>query len=287
MEFLNYRTIKARLKKRGLLFKKPSLEDASSQFYLLARQLDDHKLYSGFCYLAVRNCLGRTSQVGAFLNAARAFSQANYEVISLEDHVRDVIWVYSQALLICDNSFKRPIYLEMGRFHESHKMYQQAADCFNQSMSITRCVDNLILSKCYKKALNELKKCPPHLLTTKDIISLSLLEIYLNDDATSETQFQGLLLDLSSNSATNDSYGTSNGPLPVDDCLFDLYGLLDSLLLFKQDKRNTSAHYTKKDMQIKEAITDQLSAYLNHSQIQLLYLITSSKQTVVDINAFT
>lgn len=270
MEFLNYKGIKGKLKKRGLLFKKPNLEDASSQLYSLARQLDDHKLYSGYCHLAIANCQGKSGQVGAFLNAARAFSRADYEISSLEDHIRAVIWIYSEALLICDRSFIRPICLEMGRFYEIHQLYQQAADCFKQCMSISRCVHNLILSKRYTTALDELKNCPSHLMTTKDHTSMFLLELLLSEDIC-ETNRNSLQY-LSTNSMTS----TQKGSLPIDDHLYDLNGLLESLMIFKQDKRNSSPKLNSKlDDRIKNSIIDKLSAFLDPAQIQLLYLITS------------
>lgn len=288
MEFLNFRAIKAKLRKKGLLVKKPSYEDASSQFYLLARQLDDHKLYSGFCHLAIANCSAKqnngdnsnnNAKVGAFLNAARAFSQASYEVISLEDHIKAVMWIYTEALLQCDRSFHRPICLEMGRFYESHSMYLQAAECFKQSMSISRCVHNLILSKRYRSALDELKNCPSHLMTTKDHTSMFLLELLLNEDINEINRNSLQHLSLSSGAAT------SKGLLPIDDHLFDLNGLLESLLIYKQDNKikrkqhlDTSTEFTpkKRDIKIKETIVDKLSAYLDPVQIQLLNLITVS-----------
>lgn len=265
MEFLSYKAIKAKLKKRGLLFKKPSIEDASSQFYTLARQIDDHKLYTGFCHLAIAHCQEKPAgQVGAILNAARAFSKASYEIITLEDHIRTVIWIYSEALLICDRSFIRPICLEMGRFYESNKMHQQAAECFKQSMSISRCVHNLILSKRYESALDELKNCPSHLMTTKDHISMFLLELLLNEDVAEVSN--STLQHLSSQSQMM----TNHGLLPIDDQLFDLNGLLESLLLFKRDGKN---FFGRK--KLVESIVDKLSAFLEPSQIQLLYLITA------------
>lgn len=271
MEFLNYKTIRSKLKKRGLLFKKPSLEDASNQFYTLARQLDDHKLYAGFCHLAITNCqpIKSPGQVGALLNAARAFSQARYEIIALEDHIRAVIWIYNEALLICDRSFIRPICLEMGRFYELHRMHQQAAECFKQSMSISRCVHNLILAKNYKSALDELKNCPSHLMTTKDHTSMFLLELLLNEDT--EELNRNSLQHLSSNSRTP----TNRGLLPVDDHLFDLTGLLESLLKLQRDKKSSHEQNCAKDNKIKNLIIDKLSAFLDPAQIQLLYLITS------------
>lgn len=269
MEFLNYKRIRAKLKKRGLLFKKPSLEDASSQFYTLARQLDDHKLYSGLCHLAITNCqTNKNNQVGAFLNAARSFSKASYEIVSLEDHIRAVIWIYTEALLICDRSFHRPICLEMGRFYESHEMYQQAAECFKQSMSISRCVHNLILSKRYKGALDELKNCPSHLLTTNDYTSMFLLELLLKEDV--GEMDRNSLQHLSLNSHTD----TTKGLLPIDDHLFDLNGLLESLLIIQQDNLK-KAETSKRNHQLRKSIVNKLSAFLDPAQIQLLHLITS------------
>lgn len=270
MEFLSYKAIKAKSKKRGLLFKKPSFEDTSNQLYSLARQLDDHKLYAGFCHLAITNCHEKSSQVGAFLNAARAFSQANYEIISLEDHTRAVIWIYSEALLNCDRSYIRPICLEMGRFYETHKMYQQAAECFKQSMSISRCVYNLILSKRYESALDELKNCPSHLMTTKDHTSMFLLELLLNEDVAELGR--NSLQHLSSISRTS----TDRGQLPVDDHLFDLSGLLESLLILLQDRKSSTQTNSSKDKKIQELIVDKLSAFLDPAQIQLLYTLGAS-----------
>lgn len=272
MEFLNYKIINAKLKKRGLLFKKPSVEEASAQFYQLARQLDDHKLYSGFCHLAITSCQGKIGQTGAFLNAARALAQANHEVISLEDHIRAVIWIYTEALLICDRSFIKPICLEMGRFYELHKMHQQAAECFKQSMSISRCVYNLILAKRYKSALDELKNCPSHLMTTKDHTSLFLLELLLNTEDFEELN-RNSLQHLSTSSRTS----TNRGLLPIDDHLFDLTGLLESLLISRRDKRNSSSpEDCAKSKKIINSIIDKLSAFLDPAQIQLLYHITST-----------
>lgn len=270
MEFLNYKSIKVKSKKRGLLFKKPSVEDTSGQFYSLARQLDDHKLYSGFCHLAITNCQDKYSQVGAFLNAARVFSQASYEIISLEDHIRSVIWIYTEALLICDRSFIRPICLEMGRFYETHRRYQQAAECFKRSMSISRCVYNLILSKRYGSALDELKNCPSHLMTTKDHTSMFLLELLLNEDVAELGR--NSLQHLSSISRAS----TDRGQLPIDDHLFDLSGLLESLLIFLQDRKSSSQTNSSKNLEIQELLVDKLSAVLDPAQIQLLYLIAAS-----------
>lgn len=272
MEFLNYKGIKAKLKKRSLLFKKPSIELASSQFYTLARQLDDHKSYSGFCHLAISNCQGKNGQVGAYLNAARLFAQADYEIISLEDHIRAVIWIYSEALLICDRSFIGPICMEMGRFYESHKMHLQAAECFKKSMSISRCVDNLILAKRYKSALDELRNCPSHLMTTKDHTSMFLLELLLNEDIGDSNR--NSLQFLSVNSGTQ----TDRGLLPINDHLFDLNGLLESLLIFQQDKKSSPLKDGPKSNKIKKSIIDNLSAFLDPAQIQLLYLITTNSE---------
>lgn len=271
MEFLNYKAIKSKLKKRGILFKKPNIEDASGQFYALARQLDDHKLYAGLCHLAVTNCLGTDGQVGAFLNAARSFSKASYEIVSPEDHVRAVVWIYTEALLNCDRSFIKPICLEMGRFYESLGMYQQAADCFKQSMSISRCVYNLILSKRYKSALDELKNCPSHLMTSQDHTSMFLLELLLNEDI-KELNMNSLQQLSTSSEAT-----TNRGALPIDENLYDLNGLLESLMILlqsrKQNESNNSGNKPK-NLKIKNSIVNKLSAFLNPAQIQLLYLLT-------------
>lgn len=277
MEFLAYRNIRAKLKKRGLLFTKPSLEDASSQFYSLARLLDDHKLYSGQCHLAIANCQNKKSsgQVGAFLNAARAFSQARDEIISPEDHIQLVAWVYTEALSICDRSFIRPIRLELGRFYESHQMYSQAAECFKQCMCIGNCVHNLILAKRYQSALDELKNCPSHLLTFKDHTSMFLLELLLNEDF--EELSRNSLHHLTSSSRTS----TNRGLMPIDDLLFDLTGLLESLLILQQDKKARNEHSKApdvngaKDGKIKNLVVDRLCAFLDPAQTQLLHLIAS------------
>ena len=275
MEFLSYRNIQGKLKKRGLLFKKPNLEDASNQFYSLARLLDDHKLYSGLCHLAVARCQNKKSsdQVGAYLNAARAFSQARNETISVEDHIQLVIWVYKEALLICDRSFLRPIRLEMGRFYESHHMFSQAAECFKQSMCISRCVYNLILAKRYDIALDELKNCPSHILTSKDHTSMFLLELLLNEDF--EELKRNSLQHLSSSSRSS----TNRGLMPIDDHLFDLTGLLESLLLLQQDKKvrqQQGVKFCSKDDKIRNLIVDRLCAFLDPAQTQLLHMINSS-----------
>lgn len=270
MEFINYRGIKAKLKKRGLLFKKPSMEDASSQFYTLARQLEDHKLYAGLCHLAITKCQTRGGQVGAFLNAARAFSQASYEVISIEDHIRAVIWIYTEALLICDRSFIKPICLEMGQFYESHKMHQKAAECFKQSMSISKCVHNLILARRYKSALDELKNCPSHLMTSKDHTSLFLLKLLLYDELSESNRNSMQYISI------NDRAYASHGALPIDDHLFDLNGLLESLMIFQQDRKKISQRSASKDDRIVLSIADKLSAFLDPAQIQLLNLILAN-----------
>lgn len=277
MEFLAYRNIKGKLKKRGLLFKKTSLEDASGQFYTLARQLDDHKLYSGFCHLAVASCQNKKSsgQVGAFLNAARAFSQARDEIISAEDHVQLVVWVYTEALLICDRSFIRPIRLELGRFYESHQMFSQAAECFKQCMCISNCVYNLILAKRYQSALDELKNCPSHLLTSGDHTSMFLLELLLHEDF--EELNRNSLHHLSSSSRIS----TNRGLMPIDDYLFNLTGLLESLLILQRDKRARQEQSkvvgkdSIKDEKIKNLIVDRLCAVLDPAQTQILHLIAS------------
>ena len=277
MEFLNYRVIRAKLKKRVLSFNKPNLEDAINQFCILARQLDEHKLYSGYCHLAVAQCQNNnkfSAQVGAFLNAARSFAQAKHEVISKEDHVKLVIWIYTEALLICDRSFIRPIRLEMGRFYESNGLHQQAADCFKQSMSISRCVNNLIFAKLYKNALDELKNCPSHLMTTKDHTSMFLLELLVNEDF--EDLNRNSLQQLSEDSRAS----TNRGMLPADDHLYDLAALLESLLILHRESRNNKNSMEldnkyKKSGKIKNLIADKLSAFLDPAQVQLLYLITS------------
>lgn len=274
MEFHNYKTIKSKLKKRGLLFKKPNLEDAANQFYSLARQLDDYKIYSGFCHLAITGCQNRPSdQVGALLNAARAFSQAKHEMISSEDHIGVVSWIYTEALLVCDRSYIRPICLEMGRFYESNKMYSQAAESFKRSMSISRCVYNLLLAKRYKSALDELKNCPSHLMSTRDHTSMFLLELLLNEN--SEEMSRNSLQHLLSNSYTT----TKHGLLPADDHVFDLTGLLESLLILRQDERSSKqAGESAKDNKIMNMVVDKLSAFLDTAQIQLLYHIVSGDE---------
>lgn len=278
MEFLNYRAIKAKLKRRGILFKKPSLEDASNQFYTLARQLDDHKSYAGLCYLAITNCQGTDSQVGALLNAARSFSKAGYEIVSSEDHVRAVIWIYTEALVNCDRSFIKPICLEMGRFYESRGMYEQAADCFKQSMSISRCVYNLILSKRHRSALDELKNCPSHLMTPQDYTSMFLLELLLKEDVSelNLTTLQQL--------STSSKPGPNGGSFPIDEDLYDLKGLLESLMIFVQKERQSMLESGgnssgSKNVKIKDSIVNKLSAFLDPVQIQILFLITDEAET--------
>lgn len=285
MEFLNYRGIKSKLRKRsGLLFKKPNPEDASSQFYSLARQLDEHKLYAGLCHLAITSCnlnqspalasasaTAKQGQLGALLNAARSFAQADQEIVFLDDHIRTVIWIYNEALLCCDNSFIKPICLEMGRFYESHRMYQQAAECFKQSMSISRCVNNLILCKRYCNALKELKNCPSHLMTTKEQTSMFLLELLLNEnsDEFNESSLQNL--------AINSRTYVNGSALPVDDHLFSLHGLLESLLIFKRDTKN--AKFCSRINKVKQSLVDKLCTFLDPTQIQLLHLITGPNNT--------
>lgn len=270
MEYLTYRTIKAKLKKRGILFKKPSIEDASNDFYSLARQLDDHKLYSGYCHLAIANCQAGnkiSAQTGAFLNAARSFAKANHDIVSREDHIKLVIWIYTEALLICDRTFIRPIRLEMGRFYELHGLYQQAAECYKQSMCISGCVNNLIFAKCYRSALDELKNCPSHLLSTKEHTSMFLLELLLNEDI--EELNRNSLQILSDDSRVS----TNRGLLPTDDNLYDLAGLLESLLILQKEKEH------QKNEQIKQSIIERLSAFLDPAQIRLLQQITSNIET--------
>lgn len=291
MEFLNYKNIKAKLKKRGLVpAKKPSQEETPNQFLLtsLERHLEDPKVYPGLHHLA--NTGGQTNsnnagQVGTLLNAARAFSQAKYDTTPPEDHIKLVVWMYNEALLICDRSFIRPIRLEMAKYYESLAMYEQASECFKQSMSISKCVSNLILAKRYKSALDELKNCPSHLMTTKDHTSMFLLELLLNEDPEelSENSLQHLLH--VSRTATN------RGILPNDDHLFDLTGLLESLFTIHKDKKSLESQVDSKENKeqvdwstedrIRNLIVEKLSAFLDPTQIQLLELMAMGG---VDLN---
>lgn len=247
MEFLNYKVIKTKQNRRGILYKKPNPEEISSQYYALARELEDHNYYSGLCHLAVNSCIDKGSQVGAYLNAARSFSKADSEIISTEDHVQSVKWVYKEALSICDSSYLAPINLELGRYYETKKMHLQAAECFKHSMSISRCVLNLLQSKLYKNALEELKNYPSHLLSLKDHTTMFLLELLVTEDP------EGL-------------------PKKANSDIDDLSGLLESLSMAYRpflDNQQTSP----KNEKIKKIIVDRLSAFLDQAQMQLLFLL--------------
>lgn len=264
MEFLNYKAIKTRQNRKGLLYKKPNPRDVSAQYYSLARELDDHKLYSGLCHLAVNTCFSKDYQVEAYLQAARAFSKGSTNVIHIEDHVQSVKRIYKEALLICDSSFMIPIYLELGRFYESHNMHLQAAECYKQSLSMTRCVRNLILSRHYKRALEELRNSPSQLLSRNDKTTMYLLELLLNED---EGESNNLSMINPSNNRQNQS---DLDLLPIDDNLFELHGLLDSLLICRKDR----IHNPK----IEKSLVSKLSAFLDQTQIHLLYLILASSK---------
>lgn len=276
MEFSAYRNIKEKLKRKGLLFKRPDLDDEADQAYPMVQQLDDHKLYAGLRHLAIVNCQSKKSsgQVGAFLNAARAFSQARDEIVSAEDHIQLVVLMYTEALNICDVSFIRPIRLELGRFYESHQLYLQAAECFKQSMCISKCVHNLILAQRYKNALDELKSCPSHLLTSHDYTSMFLLELLIHED------FEELSRNSLDHLSSSSRIATDRGLMPINDHLFDLTGLLESLLILQQDKKTRKSikppdkDYTKNG-KIKELVMDRLCAFLDPPQMQLLNLIAS------------
>lgn len=261
MEFLNYKAIKTKQNRRSILYKKPNPEDISAQFYSLARELDHHKLYSGLCHLAVNTCLGKDGQVGAYLNAARSLSKATFEIISLEDHVQSVKWVYREALLTCDSSFMGPINLELGRYYETRNLYIQASECFKQSMSISRCVLNLLRSKRYSKALEELKNAPSHLLSSKDNTTMFLLELLLADDGD-----DCIVKPIEKLTSTSQDLHRE----PTDDYHNDLDGLLESLsIVHNENKKQASV----KNVKIKRLLIEKLSAFLDQAQIQLLYLL--------------
>lgn len=264
MEFLNFKAIKTKQNRRSILYKKPNPEDISAQFYSLARELDHHKLYSGLCHLAVNTCLGKDGQVGAYLNAARSFSKATFEITSLEDHVQSVKWVYKEALLTCDSSFMAPIHLELGRYYETRNLYIQASECYKQSMSISRCVLNLLRSKRYSKALEELKNAPSHLLSSKDNTTMFLLELLLAGDV--ERDSSGLD---KPEKLTCTSWKSAQ-KTPTDDYNSDLNGLLESLSIVHHESRKQSS---VKNEKIKRLIIEKLSAFLDQAQIQLLYLL--------------
>lgn len=258
MEFLNYRNLKQRQNKRGLLYKRPNPRDLSTQYYTLSRELDEHKLHAGLCHLAINTCYDKDIQIEALLNAARAFSKGANSVISLDDHVQTVKWIYKEALQLCDPSFIIPIYSELGRYYESQNKHMLAADCFKQSMSISRCVHNLLLSKSYKRALEELRSSPSHLLSKTDHTTLFLLVLLLQEDFNELNHVENRVL-----CEINDQNNLDH--LPLDDQTFNLNGLLESLLAYHKDK--------KCNKKIQESIAQKLSAFLDQAQIQLLYLV--------------
>jgi hypothetical protein len=274
MEFSFYRNIKGKLKKRGLPFKKPGQEDAPNQLVNLAKQIDnDDQLSSELGKLTLSNYKGNLSsgQLGELLMVARTLFKAQNKLVPDEEHTRLIVHVYSEALLICDRSFIRPIKLELGRFYESRQMYSEAAECYKQSMCINLCVQNLILDKKYRNALDELKNCPSHLMSSREYTSMFLLQLLLDEDLDELKRCS--LQHLASISRTS----TSRGLIPLNDHLYDLSGLLESLLIVKQDRKifqDQDERRTKYE-KIMSLIVDRLSAYLDPAQVQLLHMIVS------------
>jgi hypothetical protein len=118
----------------------------------------------------------------------------------------------------------------MGRLYESQQMFLEAAECYKQSMCINLCVHNLILAKKYQNALDELKNCPSHLMSSCEYTSMFLLQLLLNDDL--DEMKRCSLQHLASISRTS----TNRGLIPLNDRLFDLTGLLESLLIVLQEE---------------------------------------------------
>lgn len=277
MEFTFYRNIKGKLKKRGLPFKKTGQEDVPNQLVNLAKQLDDQEqLSSNLSQLTIANCRANlsSSQLGEFLMVARTLSKARDKLVINDEHVKLIVHLYSEALLICDRSFIRPIKLEMGRFYESQQMFSEAAECYKQSMCISLCVHNLILAKKYQNALDELKNCPSHLMTSREYTSMFLLQLLLDDDLDELKRCS--LQHLASISRTS----TNRGLIPLNDHLFDLTGLLESLLILQQDEKASQEQNEKqaKDTKIKDLIVNRLRAFLDPTQAQLLHMLTSGTE---------
>lgn len=277
MEFLDYRNIRNKLNKKGLLHKKPNFDEASAQFYSLARKLDDHKLYAGLCHLAVTHCQNREGQVGAFLNAARAFSQGSHQTVAPEYNFQDVKWMYKEALLICDKSFIGPVYFELGEFFESHGLFQHAAECFMRSQSTTRCVKNYILSHNYEKALEVLNNCPKISLSREDYITKRLLELVVTQlsdmiDVDATKSSPSYCENILSDTEMHDEHDA----LPVDDVLYNMNGLLKSLIIL-QKERALKTQRCRKLREIQVTLVDKLSVFLSEIQIQLLYTIISNE----------
>lgn len=272
-EFGQYKSITSKLKRR--ILRKPNFNEAIKNLAQLSNQLQIHKPYSGYCHLAIAKCESLTGdqggQVGALLDAARAFSQSgrdnsgkNRLINSASssngnqetgDDSKAAIWAYQQALLYCDQFMTKPISLELARYYESLKMYQEASEYYRRCMYIRQSVQCLILSKSYELALAKLKSCPANLLTVEDLVTMFLLELLLNDP--NRYNFQLPIIKDSSNS-TSDAH------------LYDLNGLLESLLLlFKSHNM---------PIKCKDAIVDRLSTKLGPIQIHLLYLISTTKK---------
>jgi hypothetical protein len=280
MDFPFYRNIKGKLKKRGLPSKKAGTEGVSNQLVNLAKQLDEQdRLDSDLCQLTIANCRANLSsnQLGEFLMVARTLSKAQSKTTLNEEHIKLVVHLYSEALLICDRSFIRPIKLEMGRFYESQQMFSEAAECYKQSMCINLCVQNLVEAKKYQSALYELKNCPSHLMTAREYTSMFLLQLLLDDELDELSRCS--LQHLASISRTS----TNRGLIPLNDHLFDLTGLLESLLIVQQDEKSFQGQNERlsKDARINDLIVDRLSAFLDPIQTQLLHMITSeTKQEI-------
>lgn len=270
-EFGQYKIITSKLRKR--ILRKPNFNEAIRNLAQLSNQLQDHKPYSGYCQLAIAKCESLTGdqggQVGALLDAARSFSQSgndtgkskstsctnrNGDIHETGDDSKAAIWAYQQALLYCDPFMAKPISLELARYYESLNMYQEASEYYKRCMYIRQCVQCLILSKSYELASAKLKSCPANLLTKEDLVTMFLLELLLNDPNTYIFQ----LPIISGSEGSCDAH------------LYDLNGLLESLLLFYKNENRT--------VRCKDAIVDRLSAKLDPIQINLLYLISTTKK---------
>lgn len=276
MEFSFYRNIKGKLKKKGLsTSKKGGQADGSNQLVVLAKQLDDReKLDPDLRELTISSFKSNlaSAQLGEFLMVARNLAKTQNKVVSDEEHKKLVVDVYREALLMCDRSFIRPIKLELGRFYESQRMFLEAAECYKQSMCISLCVRNLIQARKYQSALDELKNCPSHLMTASEYTSMFLLQLLLDDELDELKRCS--LQHLSSISRTS----TSRGVIPLDDHLFDLTGLLQSLLIVQNEDNQARTEEDMKavrDGEIRHLIAKRLAAFLDQTQMELLNMINS------------
>lgn len=274
MDLFNYKDIKAKLKKRTIFTRRPSLEDEDSPFFAVAKQIDDANLYKELYHFVMKSANNqsgsnvKSNQVGAYLKTARNLAAASHEKNPPDNYIKAVIWIYTESLHICDQSLIKPIRIEFGRFYESHKMFEQAAECYKQSMSISRCVYNLILCNNFKGALEELRNCPSHLLTNHDYTNMFLLELLTVDD----------LAELKVNARKyfylNSQIETQRGALPIDEQLYNLSSLLESFVIIQYEIQN-KVLAPEQSEKIQQSIMYKLRPYLDPAQIQLVHLIAA------------